>query len=372
MKDHTYWMAKCLELAKKGAGRTAPNPMVGCVIVADDRVVGEGWHPKAGAPHAEIYALEQARGQNLDGATLYVNLEPCNHYGRTPPCTEAIIRSGIKQVVIGSIDPNPLVAGKGCARLQEAGITVITGILGKECDRLNAGFFQRMRHQLPLGILKYAMTLDGKIATDTGHSFWVTGHEARQVVYELRSTCDAVITGGATVRQDNPLLTTHGVTDHSPLRVVLSRSLDLPTTAQIWQTDAINRTLLITPSNSQPTHQQKHFIKHLETLGVEVLELEPCTPLTVMAELAHRGCNQVLWECGGNLSAQAIQAGVIQRIYAFIAPKIIGGTGKFSPIGNLGRELMSEAMILEEVNVASIGSDWLITGHLVREENGTR
>lgn len=369
--DHNYWMAKCLELAKKAEGRTAPNPMVGCVIVANDRVLGEGWHPKAGANHAEIMALQSAQGFSLETATLYVNLEPCNHYGRTPPCTEAIIGSGIQQVVVGSIDPNPKVAGTGCARLREAGITVITGILAKECDRLNRGFFHRMRHHLPWGILKYAMTLDGKIATDRGHSFWVTGPESRKVVHQLRSTCDAVITGGNTVRQDNPLLTTHGVTEHSPLRVVLSRSLDLPSTAQIWQVDQNHRTLIVTPLNSQRSASAQNFLDHVQGLGVEVLEIEPCNPLTVMAELADRDCNQVLWECGGNLTAEALGAKVIQEVYAFIAPKIIGGTGKFSPVGDLGLDLMSGALTLIESQMASIGADWLITGDLQGSDHGT-
>jgi diaminohydroxyphosphoribosylaminopyrimidine deaminase/5-amino-6-(5-phosphoribosylamino)uracil reductase len=226
------WMQRCLTLAAQAAGHTAPNPLVGSVIVREGEVVGEGYHPQAGQPHAEVFAL-RAAGDRARGATLYVNLEPCNHTGRTPPCTEAILAAGIQRVVVGMVDPDPRVSGGGIARLRAAGLTVAVGVEEAACQRLNQGFVHRVQHQRPFGILKYAMTLDGKIAASSGHSAWVTSSAARAEVHRLRSQCDAVIVGGNTVRQDNPRLTSHGQ-GRNPLRVVMSRHLDLPETAHLW------------------------------------------------------------------------------------------------------------------------------------------
>ncbi|HAN46170.1 MAG TPA: bifunctional diaminohydroxyphosphoribosylaminopyrimidine deaminase/5-amino-6-(5-phosphoribosylamino)uracil reductase RibD, partial [Cyanobacteria bacterium UBA8156] len=218
-------MNACLALARQG--RTAPNPQVGAVIIRGGQLLGEGFHPRAGEPHAEVWALRDAiaRGHDVTGATLYVNLEPCNHYGRTPPCTEAIVQAGITKVVVGTVDPDPRVQGQGLARLRQAGIEVVVGVCETACQDLNEGFCHRVRTGRPFGIWKTALTLDGAIATDTGHSFWITGPQARQRVWHLRAACDAVITGGGTVRQDNPALTSHGVSPHNPLRVVLSRTI---------------------------------------------------------------------------------------------------------------------------------------------------
>ncbi|MFN6036317.1 MAG: bifunctional diaminohydroxyphosphoribosylaminopyrimidine deaminase/5-amino-6-(5-phosphoribosylamino)uracil reductase RibD, partial [Dolichospermum sp.] len=196
-------MLRCLELAAKALGRTSPNPLVGAVVVQNGEVVGEGFHPRAGEPHAEVFALKAA-GEGARGSTIYVSLEPCNHYGRTPPCSEALINAGVSKVVVGMVDPNPLVAGGGIARLRAAGIEVVVGVEEAACRRLNEGFIHRILYQRPLGILKYAMTLDGKIATTSGHSAWVTNQDARAEVHRLRAACDAVIVGGNTVRQDNP------------------------------------------------------------------------------------------------------------------------------------------------------------------------
>ncbi|MCS6781706.1 MAG: bifunctional diaminohydroxyphosphoribosylaminopyrimidine deaminase/5-amino-6-(5-phosphoribosylamino)uracil reductase RibD [Gloeomargarita sp. SKYBB_i_bin120] len=363
MKADERYMARCLELARRAWGRTSPNPMVGAVVVRDGHIVGEGFHPQAGQPHAEVFALQQAREQ-AQGATLYVNLEPCNHYGRTPPCTEAILAAGIRRVVVGVIDPDPRVAGSGVARLQQAGIDVTVGVLADQCQELNEGFFHRVRTGRAFGILKYAMTLDGKIASATGDSLWVTGPEARQWVYTLRSRCDAVITGGNTVRHDNPSLTTHGMTPHSPLRVVMSRSLDLPLEASVWRVENGLRTVLITPPVSDPWPP---LLKQLQALGVEWLPLDPCDPLTVSQTLAQRGCNTVLWECGGRLAAPAIRQGVVQKVVAFIAPKLIGGDSAPTPVGDLGRWRMQEALLLERCRWEMVGQDWLIQGYLPAE-----
>lgn len=354
MDDHVL-MQRCLELARRALGRTAPNPLVGSVVVKEGAIVGEGFHPAAGQPHAEVFALREA-GDRAYGATLYVNLEPCNHYGRTPPCSEAIVAAGVQRVVVGMVDPDPRVSGGGIARLQEAGIEVAVGIEEADCRTLNEAFMHRILHQQPFGILKYAMTLDGKIATTTGHSAWVTSPAARAVVHQLRSTCEAVIIGGNTVRRDNPLLTSRQA--QTPLRVVMSRSLDLPTDAQLWQTDSAP-TLVFTETGANPTLQ-----KALLQRGVEVIESAVLTPATVMTHLHDRGCLNVLWECGGTLAARAIAAGAVQKVLTFIAPKIIGGSHAPSPVGDLGLTTMTEALMLERWQWRAIGSDLLIEGYL--------
>jgi diaminohydroxyphosphoribosylaminopyrimidine deaminase/5-amino-6-(5-phosphoribosylamino)uracil reductase len=350
-------MQRCLNLARRALGCTSPNPMVGAVIVKDGEIIGEGFHPRAGEPHAEVFAL-RAAGENARGATIYVSLEPCNHYGRTPPCSEALVKAGLAKVVVGMVDPNPLVAGGGISRLRDAGIEVLVGVEQEACQQLNEGFIYRILHKRPLGILKYAMTLDGKIATTAGHSAWVTSRDARSEVHSLRAACDAVIVGGNTVRQDNPYLTSHQQGVHNPLRVVMSRQLDLPNQAHVWQTQEAP-TLVLTEVGANLDFQLQ-----LRKKGVEVVELTPLTPDNAMAYLYERGFCSVLWECGGTLAAVAIASGAVQKILAFIAPKIIGGSYAPTPVGDLGLTAMSEALSLERVRWRVVGSDCLIEGYL--------
>ncbi|MGB8703145.1 MAG: bifunctional diaminohydroxyphosphoribosylaminopyrimidine deaminase/5-amino-6-(5-phosphoribosylamino)uracil reductase RibD [Thermosynechococcaceae cyanobacterium] len=362
LATHTVWMQRCLALARQGAGRTAPNPMVGCVVVQGDEAVGEGFHPKAGEPHAEVFAL-RAAGDRAVGATLYVSLEPCNHYGRTPPCTEAVIQAQVAKVVVGMVDPDPRVSGSGIERLRAAGIEVVVGVEEQACQDLNEGFVHRVRHRQPFGILKYAMTLDGKIATANGHSAWVTGALARTYVHQLRSHCDAVIVGTHTVRRDNPQLTSHridteGVISYNPLRVVMSRSFQLPEQAKLWQTD-IAPTVVFTEGEPDVALQAT-----LRSQQVEIAILPELTPKTVMDCLYERGCATVLWECGGTLSAQAIAQGCVQKILAFIAPKIIGGQNAPSPVGDLSLTHMTDALQLDRVSFECIGPDYLLIGYL--------
>jgi diaminohydroxyphosphoribosylaminopyrimidine deaminase / 5-amino-6-(5-phosphoribosylamino)uracil reductase len=352
------WMQRCIALARQAAGQTAPNPMVGCVIVQDGEVVGEGFHPKAGEPHAEVFALRAAGDRTL-GATLYVSLEPCNHYGRTPPCSEAVIQAKVARVVVGMVDPDPRVSGGGIARLRDAGIEVVVGVEEQACKDLNEGFVHRVCHQQPFGILKYAMTLDGKIATTSGHSAWVSSPPARSYVFDLRSQCDAVIVGTNTVFRDNPQLTSHREEfGHNPLRVVMSRSLKLPEQARLWQTE-VAPTVVFTEGHPNPALQET-----LQQQQVEVISLPQLTPKAVMQNLYQRGCATVLWECGGMLSAEAIAQGCVQKILAFIAPKIIGGQFAPSPIGELGLTQMTEALVLERLVLERIGPDYLLTGYL--------
>ncbi|PZO22756.1 MAG: bifunctional diaminohydroxyphosphoribosylaminopyrimidine deaminase/5-amino-6-(5-phosphoribosylamino)uracil reductase RibD [Leptolyngbya foveolarum] len=353
-------MQRCCELASRAAGLTAPNPLVGSVIVQSNEIVGEGYHPQAGEPHAEIFALRDAQkhGENTaKGATLYVNLEPCNHFGRTPPCSEAVIVAGVRRVVIGMRDPNPQAKG-GVETLRSAGIEVTVGVEESQCRRLNEAFIYRVKHRQPFGILKYAMTLDGKIATTTGHSAWISGPASRQQVHRLRSRCEAVIVGGNTVRRDNPNLTSHGESEHNPLRVVMSRRLDLPVAANLWNTEVV-QTLVFTQTGADLSTAQA-----LRQQGIEVVELELLTPKAVMSRLYDRGCMSVLWECGGTLAAAAIADGSVQKLWAFIAPKLIGGAAAPSPLGDLGLEQMSEAIALENLQITQIEQDFLLQGYL--------
>lgn len=358
--DHpgdAHWLGYCLELARRGMGQTAPNPMVGAVVVNQGEKVGEGFHPGVGLPHAEVFALKEA-GDRAQGATLYVNLEPCNHTGRTPPCTEAILRSGVRRVVAGMVDPDPRVSGSGIQRLRSAGLEVRVGVAEAQCRRLNEGFIHRVTRHRPLGIWKYAMTLDGKIATSTGHSQWITGPAARAEVHRLRASCDAVVVGGNTVRCDNPQLTSHGQGPHNPRRVVLSRRLDLPMPAQLWSTD-VAPTLVFTTALADP-----HRVESLRQLGVEVIIQDPLTPAQVTDHLYHQGCATVLWECGGTLAAQAIADQVIDKIWAFIAPKLIGGAQAPTPLGDLGITHMAAAIGLHPVSHRQVGEDWLMEAYL--------
>ncbi len=350
---------RCVTLAKQAWGKTAPNPLVGAVVVRNGEIVGEGFHPGAGQPHAEVFALREA-GTRAQGATIYVSLEPCNHYGRTPPCAAAVVAAGIAKAVIGTIDPNPLVAGGGIATLERAGIEVVVGVESAACEELIEGFVQRIVHQRPLGILKYAMTLDGKIATDNGQSKWVSSEPSRHYVHYLRAGCDAVIIGGNTLRQDNPHLTSHQADLPNPLRVVMTQHLDVPAAATLWDT-TVAPTLVVTQTGTNPTMQAQ-----LRDRGVEILELAALKPSLVMQHLYDRGCLSVLWECGGTLAASAVADGAIQKVLAFVAPKIVGGSIAPSPVGDLGIRSMDEALILKRVTWQQIGTDCLIQGYLDR------
>jgi diaminohydroxyphosphoribosylaminopyrimidine deaminase/5-amino-6-(5-phosphoribosylamino)uracil reductase len=356
-----YWMQLCLRLAQQAQGYTTPNPMVGSVVVGENRLVGSGYHFQPGQPHAEVLAL-RAAGEAAKGATLYVNLEPCNHYGRTPPCTEAILAAGIQRVVAGMVDPNPLVAGQGIERLRAAGLDVVVGVESAACHRLNEAFCFSILHNRSYGILKYAMTLDGKIATHTGHSQWISSSASRRRLHQLRARVDAIIVGGNTVRRDNPRLTVRSETDQplerQPLRVVLSHTLDLPAAAHLWD-QSVASTLVLTT--------EEHFPAGLEQLQqqqVEVMILPDLDPCAVAAYLYQRGYLTVLWECGGRLAAAALAAGAIQKVMAYVSPQIVGGSNAPTPIEGEGVDHLSQAWQLQDVEAIAIGSDQLIVGYL--------
>jgi diaminohydroxyphosphoribosylaminopyrimidine deaminase/5-amino-6-(5-phosphoribosylamino)uracil reductase len=345
------WMRRALQLAELGQGRTSPNPMVGAVVLdADGTLVGEGFHARAGEPHAEVGALCQA-GDRARGGTLVVSLEPCCHHGRTPPCSDAVIAAGIARVVVAMPDPDPRVAGAGLARLRAAGLEVIEGIAKGEALRLNRAFVYRVRTGRPLGVLKWAMSLDGRTALPNGASQWISGPAARDWVHRLRAGCDAVIVGGGTVRADDPLLTSRGRRDPEPLRVVLSRGLDLPEQARLWQTAAAPTLVAHGPEVSPAARDR------VDGFGVVRLELAACEPSQLLEALAHRGCNQVLWECGPELAAAAVRQGCVQEVVAVIAPKLLGGVPSRTPLGDLGLEGVDEATSWREGRLQRRGPD---------------
>ena len=347
------WMQRALQLAALGAGRTSPNPMVGAlVLAADGQLVGEGYHARAGEAHAELGALSQA-GERARGGTLVVTLEPCCHQGRTPPCSRAVIAAGIARVVLAMADPNPLVAGQGIAELRAAGLEVIEGVCGAEAEALNRAFCHRIATGRPYAILKWAMSLDGRTALPNGVSQWISGPAAREWVQQLRARCDAVIVGGGTVRADDPLLTSRGRRSPEPLRVVFSRSLDLPPGAKLWQTD-LAPTLVV---HGLAAPGRRRF--QLDGLGVERLLLEPCEPGTLLEALARRGINQVLWECGPELASTAMGQGCVQELAAVIAPKILGGLPARTPLGELGFTAMEQLPEWRRQPPEAIGPDWL-------------
>ncbi|MDM7953624.1 MAG: bifunctional diaminohydroxyphosphoribosylaminopyrimidine deaminase/5-amino-6-(5-phosphoribosylamino)uracil reductase RibD [Cyanobium sp. CZS 25K] len=347
------WMRRALHLAALGQGRTSPNPMVGAVVLdAGGTLVGEGFHARAGAPHAEVGALRQA-GERARGGTLVVSLEPCCHHGRTPPCTEEVIDAGIVRVVVAMTDPDPRVAGAGLSRLRAAGLEVIEGVATDEAWWLNRAFVHRVRTGRPLGILKWAMSLDGRTALPNGKSQWISGPAAREWVHRLRARCDAVIVGGGTVRADDPLLTSRGRRDPEPLRVVLSRGLDLPEQARLW--DPAAAPTLVAHGPEAPAAARER----LDALGVERLELTACEPHQLLEALARRGFNRVLWECGPVLAAGALSQGCVQDVAAVIAPKLLGGVPARTPLGDLGLVDLANAPFGRTLRLEPCGSDWI-------------
>lgn len=356
-------MRMALELAEQGRGWTSPNPMVGAVIVKEDTVVGKGCHQTVGSPHAEINALNDA-GEKAGGATLYVNLEPCNHEGRTPPCTQAILRSGIKRVVAGMRDPNPRVTGGGLAFLKTQGLDVSVGVCEDACRRLNEIFIKYATTSLPFVILKCAATLDGCIATRTGDSKWITNSLSRHFAHELRHSVDAIMVGIGTVLKDNPQLTTRleGRRGSDPVRVVLDTKLTMPPDAQVLHLTSDSDTLIVTGS-AAPAEKRRM----LERPGVRFLALkheEGQIDLTsLVRELGGMGITSVLIEGGSRVNSSALKAGIVDKIYMFYGPKICGGNG-IPVCRGTGVNLMNESMQVTDISVRRFADDVMIEGYL--------
>jgi len=360
MNQDEQFMRTALKLAARGRGRTAPNPMVGAVVVSAGRVVGQGWHRRAGEPHAEVLALRQA-GEAAKGATLYVSLEPCCHHGRTPPCTDAILAAGVSRVVAAMQDPFPKVAGGGFAQLRGAGVEVATGVLDEEARELNRAFIRAVETGLPWVTLKMAMTLDGKIATRTGDSRWVTGETARRFVHGLRNQCDAVMVGIGTVRADDPLLTCRLHRGRNPLRVVVDARAELPLTSRLAQTARGTPTLLAVSQEAE--------ITHLEAAAIEVERIPSVEGrvdiAALLRRLVERGIHSVLCEGGAVLAGSLLDARLVDDVVWFIAPKLVGGEGP-GPVAGGGVERMAEAFRIEKPRIRRYGEDLAVLGCLNR------
>ncbi len=356
------YMKLALNLAMRAHGRTSPNPMVGAVLVRDGKVVGEGWHKKAGTPHAEIHALQEA-GDLAQGSTLYVTLEPCSHYGRTGPCTEAVIKAGVKKVVVAMTDPNPLVAGKGIAQLRQAGVEVVEGILTEQSLRLNEVFLKWITTRMPFTVLKTAMTLDGKIATHTGQSQWITGESARKQVHILRDRYDAILAGIGTVLADDPALTARLPSGgQNPIRIVVDSLARTPLDAKIVN-DGLARTLIAVTEDA-PSGR----VKALKEKGAELvvvpagrggINLEQLFQLLGSQEIT-----SVLVEGGASVNASLLKAGLVDKVCWFIAPKIIGSHAAPGPIGGEGTSLLQDAWQIKGMTAEFVGQDLMINGYL--------
>jgi diaminohydroxyphosphoribosylaminopyrimidine deaminase/5-amino-6-(5-phosphoribosylamino)uracil reductase len=350
------WMARALELARRGLETTAPNPRVGCVLVRDGVVVGEGWHERAGLPHAEVNAL-RAAGANAQGAAAYVTLEPCSHHGRTPPCADALVKAGVRRVVVATGDPNPEVAGLGIARLRAAGIDVECGLLEAEARALNVGFFRRMELGLPFVRCKLAMSLDGRTAMASGESRWITAEPARADVQRLRARSCAVLTGIGTVLADDPRLDVRredtAPPARQPLRVVLDSGLRIPAAARV----------LAPPGSVLIVTAAGRAAPRLVAEGAELLCLQAedgRVPLrAVLQALAARGCNEVLIEAGATLAGAFARAGLIDEYVLYVAPVLMGSHAR--PLLDLPFERMDERRPLSIRDISAVGTDWRVT-----------
>jgi diaminohydroxyphosphoribosylaminopyrimidine deaminase/5-amino-6-(5-phosphoribosylamino)uracil reductase len=360
------FMREALALAAQARGRTSPNPMVGSVAVKDGRVIGRGYHVKAGAPHGEVMALDDA-GAGAKGATLYVTLEPCCHYGRTPPCTKAIIAAGIRRVVAAMRDPNPLVSGKGLEELRQSGIEVTLPVLEAEAAALNEVFIKYITTKRPFVLLKVAASLDGKIATVAGESRWITNERSRLLVHQLRDQLDAVMVGINTVLRDDPLLTTRlpGGGGRDPMRIILDSRLRLPCEARVLTASPTASTLIATTPEAP---REKRL--RLEAAGAKILIVEgsgPRVPLgLLMDQLGTMPVTSILLEGGGELHSSALRAGIVDKVLYFVAPKLIGGRSAPPAIGGEGFARLEEAVTLERMQVKQLEDDLLIEGYVRR------
>ena len=359
-QEDIEYMRRAIELAERGVGFTNPNPMVGAVIVKGGKVIGEGWHERCGEWHAERNAFKNCTVP-AEGATMYVTLEPCCHYGKTPPCTEAIIEHGIARVVVGMEDPNPLVAGKGIALLREAGIEVVCGVEEEALREQNRVFLKYISTKLPWVAMKTAMTLDGKIATRTGDSKWITGAEARAYVHELRHRFMAIVVGIGTAVADDPLLNCRieGRGVRQPIRVVVDSNARLSLDSQLVKTAGEYRTIV-----AHTRFAPEESVKALREAGVEMLlckEKEGLVDVRNLLELLGlSGIDSILLEGGGSLNYTFLSEGLADELYAFIAPKIVGGMNAKTPVEGAGMEKMADAINLELENVLNVGHDVLL------------
>jgi diaminohydroxyphosphoribosylaminopyrimidine deaminase / 5-amino-6-(5-phosphoribosylamino)uracil reductase len=355
------WMRQVLRLAKKGKGRTSPNPMVGAILVRGGSVAGQGYHARAGEPHAEVLALHQAGGK-ARGATLYINLEPCTHYGKTPPCAPQVIESRVKRVVIGMEDPNPRVKGKGIESLRQAGLSVHVGVLEKECQKLNEAFCKYIVTGEPFVTLKIASTLDGKIATRRGDSKWITGEDSRRFVHRLRDQADGVLVGIGTILRDDPLLTARIKGGRDPYRIVLDSRLRVPEGAKVFD-GSPSRVILVTTKAGS-----KNKMERLKKRGVRILTLDRkqgrIDLKACLRDLGAIGLMTLLVEGGNRVNGSFLDGELVDKFSLFFSPKWIGDPGAIGIFGGHGIRDLQEVIRLKEVRMRKMGEDFLLEGYV--------
>jgi len=363
MMSDELFMKKALKLARKGRGWTSPNPLVGAVIVKDGHIVGEGYHKRFGADHAEINAINNASG-SIAGATLYVTLEPCSHYGKTPPCVDRIIKENLSRVVIGVTDPNPLVAGKGISMLRDKGIKTTVGILERECRELNETFFKYMTTKIPFVTVKYAQTVDGRIATSTGHSRWISSQPSRKYAHRLRSYHDGILVGVKTVLQDDPDLTVRLVKGKNPLRIIVDSTLRIPINARILNNQNEAQTIVATTSRCRSEKRALLREMNIETLIIDEDEGGHVDLHKLIAELGKRGISSILVEGGSEIITSLVKEKIPDRFLIITAPKIAGKG--IEAIGNLGLETMDDSVQLRFERVFRKGNDIVLDARIER------
>ncbi|QVK19848.1 bifunctional diaminohydroxyphosphoribosylaminopyrimidine deaminase/5-amino-6-(5-phosphoribosylamino)uracil reductase RibD [Mycoplasmatota bacterium] len=363
----TKYMKRALELSRKGSGFTNPNPLVGAVIVKNDKIIGEGYHERYGQAHAEINALKSAKN-SVEGATMYVTLEPCSHYGKTPPCADAIIANGIKRVIVGILDPNPLVSGNGVRKLQEAGIEVQVGILESEIRNVNEIFLKYITTKKPFCIMKTAMTLDGKIATVTGDSKWITCTESREYVHMIRQRVASIMVGIGTVEVDNPLLTTRLNQETSSLtRIIVDSKLRINLESHVLNVSNRAKTIIATTNNADT-----YKMNILKRRGIEVIVCPTKKNRVDLNYLVNKlgeiGIDSILLEGGATLNYSSLNEGIVDKVMVFIGPKIFGGETAKTSVGGAGKNYVDESILLGDMNLKKIGSDILIEAYIKGSE----
>lgn len=365
--DDVAYMRQAVALARRGTGWTAPNPLVGAVVVKNGKVIGRGYHARCGGLHAERAALADCTASPR-GATMYVTLEPCCHQGRQPPCTDAILAAGIARVVVGSDDPNPLVAGKGLEILRRGGVEVVSGVLREACDALNPVFFHFIRTKRPYVVMKYAMTMDGKIATRTGASRWITGEAARRRVHRDRHRYTAIMAGVGTVLADDPMLNCRIKGGKNPVRIICDTHLRTPLTSQIVRTAGEIPTILATCA--EPSLYGPYLDAHCQVWTLP--ERDGHVDLdALMDRLGSAGIDSVLLEGGGTLNWTALESGIVQRVQAYVAPKLFGGDAK-SPVEGQGVALPDQAVALKNTRIFRVGEDILLESEVDGSVYGNR
>ncbi|MBZ9636472.1 bifunctional diaminohydroxyphosphoribosylaminopyrimidine deaminase/5-amino-6-(5-phosphoribosylamino)uracil reductase RibD [Clostridium sp. FP1] len=361
-----YYMNRALELSKRAVGFVNPNPLVGAVIVKDNKIIGEGYHEYFGGAHAEVNAFKNSK-EDVEGATMYVTLEPCSHYGKTPPCADAIVRNKISKVVIGMIDPNPLVAGKGIEILRSSGIEVTTGIMEKEIMKTNEIFIKYISSKQPFCIMKTAMTIDGKIATSSGDSKWISNEKSRAYVHELRQRVSGIMVGIGTILMDDPELTTRrdGLLSLNPTRIVIDSKARIPLEAKVLQGDEKTKTIIVTTEFAD-----KSKIEAIKQKGAEIIVTPSKNNLVdlkyLMIVLGEMGIDSILLEGGSTLNYSAIEECIVDKVITFISPKIFGGTSGKTPVGGKGVEHVEDSIVLCDAEVTRFDEDIMIEAYVVK------